>query len=165
MDIYLMQHGLALDKAVDPERHLSEEGRNAVGRVARRAAELGLEPGPIYHSGKARARESAEILAETLNRREQIDFLAGLNPKDPVMPFLDWLQQRASEGVLVLTLVGHLPSLDRLAALLVTGREDQPVIAFENAGLVRLTPDPDMEQRYRVRWILSPSLVSEEQMR
>jgi len=165
MDIYLMQHGSALDKEADPERHLSEEGRNAVRLVARRAAELGLELGPIYHSGKARARESAEILAQALSRGEQIDFLAGLNPKDPVAPFLDWLQQRAAEGVAALTLVGHLPSLDRLAALLVTGNENQPVVAFENAGLVKLTPDPDLEQRYRVRWILDPGLVGNGEMR
>lgn len=159
MEIYLMQHGLAADKETDPERHLSEEGLNAVHRVANRMAELGLELGPIYHSGKVRAQESAEILAEALNRRERVQFLAGLNPKDPAMPLVDWLQERTAEGVEALTLVGHLPSLARLAALLVTGNEAQTVVAFENAGLVKLTPDPDRAQRYRVRWILSPSLV------
>lgn len=159
MDIYLMQHGHANDKETDPERHLSEEGLNAVTRVANRAAELGLELGLIYHSGKVRALESAEILAEALNRKEPVQFLAGLNPKDPVEPFQDWLQERTADGVAALTLVGHLPSLARLTALLVTGSEAQSVVAFENAGLVRLTPDPDRAQRFLVRWILSPGLV------
>ncbi|NVK42542.1 MAG: phosphohistidine phosphatase SixA [Oceanospirillaceae bacterium] len=159
MDIYLMQHGLALDKEADPERHLSDAGLNAVRRVANRAAELGLELGTIYHSGKARSQQSAEMLAEALNRRELVDFLAGLNPKDPVVPYLDWLQQRSAEGVAALTLVGHLPSLARLTALLVTGSEGQSIVAFENAGLVKLIPDPDREHRYLVSWILSPSLV------
>lgn len=57
-----------------------------------------------------------------------------------------------------LAVVGHLPFLDRLASLLVAGHEGAAVVAFQNAGLVKLVPKAGREG-YAVRWILTPELA------
>lgn len=154
--LYLMQHAQAVPEEVDPQRPLSEEGRAAIGRVAARAAQQTLAVEHIYHSGKLRARQTAELLAAALHREDRVEELAGLNPKDRAEPLARWLRvetQKPSAGGMVL--VSHLPLLDRLASLLVTGDEEMGVIAFQYAALVALLPKGD-GKRFAVEWVLPP---------
>ncbi|HXE71888.1 MAG TPA: phosphohistidine phosphatase SixA [Candidatus Nitrosotenuis sp.] len=155
--VYLMQHGESLPEELDPRRPLSQEGRVNVQRVAEAASTLGLAVSHVYHSGKERARQSAEILARALGaaclQRE------GLGPNDPVEPVAEWLWQQGQHGVGALALVGHLPFLDRLTSLLVTGRPDLSLVAFRYGALVRLAPAPE-PQRYRIEWILRPEFAA-----
>jgi phosphohistidine phosphatase len=106
------------------------------------------------HSGKLRARQTAEILAEGLGvaRTEE---RAGLNPNDPVAPVAAWLSDGPHESLAV---VGHLPFLERLASLLVAADERVHVVEFHNAGLVHLVPKVDGEG-YCVDWALVPDLA------
>src|SRR5437879_828185 len=82
MDLYLMQHGEARPEQEDPSRSLTERGRSEVERVARAAARLGLRIPLIRHSGKLRAQQTAEILAQSLEPRPDVAPLAGLAPQD-----------------------------------------------------------------------------------
>ena len=67
MDLYLVRHGKAEQGiADDAARRLTDKGRKAVQRVARRLAEAGVQIDRIEHSGLVRAQETAEILAEGL---------------------------------------------------------------------------------------------------
>jgi phosphohistidine phosphatase SixA len=60
--VYLVQHGLAESADDDPLRPLTGEGADDVSRVARLAtSRLGVQAERIVHSGKTRARETAEI--------------------------------------------------------------------------------------------------------
>jgi phosphohistidine phosphatase len=54
-------------------------------------------------------------------------------------------------------LVGHLPFMERLAALLVAGSQEKPVIRFQNAGIVCLDRDAS-RVNWVVRWALVPKL-------
>jgi phosphohistidine phosphatase len=54
-------------------------------------------------------------------------------------------------------LVGHLPFMERLAALLVTGSQEQPVIAFQNSGIVCLNRE-EFSPKWVIRWALVPKL-------
>ncbi len=159
MMLYLMQHAQAVPDEVDAERPLSLEGRAAIGRVAARAAQLGLAPDRIYHSGKLRALQTAEALAEALHRENAVEELEGLRPKDRAEPLARWLRvesQKPSGGGIVL--VSHLPLLDRLASLLLTGDEEMGVVAIQYAALVALTPQGD-GKRFAVQWMLTPELA------
>ena len=156
MMLYLMQHAQAVPEEVDPQRPLSQEGRAAVGRVAARAAQQALAIEHIYHSGKLRARQTAELLAAALHLEKQVEALEGLNPKDRAEPLARWLRvetQRPAAGGLVL--VSHLPLLDRLASLLVAGDEEMGVIAFQYAALVALAPKGD-GKHFAVQWMVPP---------
>ena len=63
MHVYLVQHGKAKSAEEDPNRGLSDEGRNEVQRVAEFLSELRITVSLIQHSGKTRAEETAHLLA------------------------------------------------------------------------------------------------------
>jgi phosphohistidine phosphatase len=135
MKLYLVQHGQAKPEDEDPERPLTTDGADVVGRVARRAVErLGVRPRRVVHSGKTRARQTAEIWGRLLDvDAEQSDALA---PNDDPTA---WVRRIADENE-DLMLVGHLPHLARLATMLLTGSAADPLIQFQQGGLVTLEP-------------------------
>jgi phosphohistidine phosphatase len=131
--LYLVQHGQAKTEDEDPERSLTDQGRDEVGRVARGAVErFGVRPARVFHSGKARARQSAEIWGELLHAA--IEQAGGLAPNDDPTTWLERLNAEADD----ILLVGHLPHLARLAGLLLIGDADHSVINFRPGGLVGL---------------------------
>lgn len=135
--VYLVQHGQAKSKDEDPERPLTDAGRRSVEQVATRAAAVGVSVGQIRHSGKLRARQTAEILAEKLQPREGVTSYPGLGPNDDVEPLLEAL----ADCPCTVIIVGHLPQLSRLAALLLSGHTEPAPISFSNGGLVGLKRD------------------------
>ena len=72
MKVYLVQHAEAKSKEQDPERPLSDLGRRHAGQVARAAGRIGLEVEQIRHSGKTRARQTADIMGEALSPRQGV---------------------------------------------------------------------------------------------
>lgn len=154
MDLYLVQHGEARPESEDPARPLSERGRQEVGRVARAAARLGLGVGLIPHSGKLRARQTAEILAEVLHPGGGLAEMAGLAPNDDPTVVARAVEAAPEPWLLV----GHLPHLSRLLSLLVVGDPARPVVAFRMGALVSLARD---DESWRLRFILTPELARE----
>jgi phosphohistidine phosphatase len=131
--LYLVQHGQAKPESEDADRPLTAEGIDVVGRVARHAIDkLGVQVARIVHSGKTRARQTAEIWGGLLATDvEQADELA---PNDDPTVWAARLNAQWDD----LMLVGHLPHLARLAGLLLTGDSDHGVIRFQQGGLVAL---------------------------
>ena len=134
-----MQHGEAVNASEDAAKTLSPKGRRDVRALADACARYRIEAVEVIHSGKARARQTAELLAEALNLSARAS--AGLDPLDPVRPFADECASMHSTVV-----VAHLPFLERLAALLLAGREEPPVLAFQRGGMACLerrgAPEP-----------------------
>jgi len=63
----LVQHGLAKTEEEDPERPLTDQGVTDVRSVATQAVEqLGVRAARVFHSGKTRARQTAEVWAGLL---------------------------------------------------------------------------------------------------
>jgi phosphohistidine phosphatase len=153
MELYLVQHGEAKSKAEDPQRPLTERGREEVQRVAAFTAKAGLKVNQIRHSSKRRAEETASILAEHLSPAEGVLAVPGLAPIDDVRPIAKALQRETAP----LMLVGHLPFVDRLAGLLVTGAPDRSVVRFRMGGIVCLEGAGD---DWAVKWVVRPELVA-----
>ncbi len=153
MQVYLVQHGLAKRKEEDPARPLTAAGREEVERVARGAAAAGVRPASILHSGKARAEQTAGIFAEHTKPADGVHAVEGLNPLDEPQR----ARERVAQANAPLMLVGHLPHLSRLAALLLAETPEREIVAFRNAGVVCLE---QKEGGYAVRWILTPELVA-----
>lgn len=149
MQVYLVQHGEATPEAEDPARPLTERGREEVRRVAERAAALGIRVAEIRHSGKLRARQTAEILAAPLAPPRGVREVDGLAPED------DPERAKAEIGPAgePLMLVGHLPHLSRLASLLLLGDPGREIIRFRNGAVVCLIT---VEGRWLVQWVLTP---------
>ena len=98
MKIYLVQHGEAESKSVDPARPLTARGRADVERVAAFAARLGVAVHQIRHSGKTRAGQTAECLGRALNPPGGVVAVPGLDPKDDVRPVAEALEREATAG-------------------------------------------------------------------
>lgn len=152
MCVYLVQHGEARAKDVDPERPLTERGRQDVRNVAALAMRLALDVHQIRHSGKTRAEQTAAILGEALSPAQGVVAAEGLSPLDDVAPVADALRH-AEEPVM---LVGHLPFMERLAGHLLVGDAERPVVKFYNGGIVCLVHG---EQGWQVAWILTPEIA------
>lgn len=135
MRLYLVQHGEAKSEAEDPDRPLTERGADRVRRVAVSAVTAGLVTVErVVHSGRTRARQTAETWGQILGI--PVEAGEGLAPGDDPSVWAGRL-----EGGGNLMLVGHLPHLAKLAALLLVGDADLPVVAFRNGALVGLRQD------------------------
>ena len=116
MKLYLAQHGLAVDKKIDPDRPLSDQGRLEVGNVANYLKQSDITIDNIYHSGKTRAAQTADIFADILDidRTEKID---GINPNDTVEPLVNTINTWTTDAMVI----GHMPFLPRIVSRLLTG--------------------------------------------
>src|SRR5918999_3869936 len=134
MRLYLVQHGDAVPEQVHAERPLSAAGRRDVEAVARLLASKGMRAERVAHSGKLRARQTAELLTAALAPGIAPEIMAGLNPNDPVEP----LARTISDWTSDMMLVGHLPFMRKLVARLVAGDERTLVAAFVPGTVVSL---------------------------
>ncbi len=152
MKLYLIQHGEATAEELDPSRPLTAKGRNDVEKTASflKSAELG--PMVIFHSGKMRARQTAEIIAAQLSPGCQVRERDGLAPNDPVNALVNELSGMAND----LMIVGHLPFLGKLAGRLLAGVESKNVVAFRQGGVVCLQRSED---HWQVAWMVTPELL------
>jgi phosphohistidine phosphatase len=115
----------------NPQRPLSDAGREHVEKVAGLVARLGLGLEEVRHSGKERARETAEIFAARNGvATEHVIEVQGLKPKDDVVPVVDELET----GRRSVALVGHLPLMGLLASRLLSGDEARLQCRFGDAG-------------------------------
>ncbi len=152
--LFLVQHGDALAEEIDPDRPLSQQGRSAIENLAGFLAERGVRVDHIWHSGKARARQTAEILAASLLRQDEAEEAKGLKPKDSpedVLPLL--LSVRGS-----LMVCSHLPLLGKLVARLVTGSEHFACVAFSPGTLVALERTAG-DEFWSISLLLPPAIL------
>ncbi|MGD2055338.1 MAG: phosphohistidine phosphatase SixA [Gammaproteobacteria bacterium] len=154
MKLYLVQHGEAVGKDVDPERPLSEQGERDIAALAAFLQQAAVTVERLWHSGKLRARQSAELLARRTLPGGAIEPISGIRPNDSVTAFARdadvWEQDTL--------VVGHLPFQARLVALLVTGDPDREVVSFRPGSMVCL--ERGASDDWTVVWMLRPELLA-----
>lgn len=151
MALYLVQHGKNLSKEIDAEQSLSEEGIREVERIGDTAKSYDVLVGGIRHSGKKRAKQTADIFAEKLAVSDVAE-AEGLKALDDPAEFAR--QLNSGENML---LVGHLPFMERMASYLTTGSPDYTVFKFQNGGILCLDQLPDSEY-WAIVWALMPRI-------
>src|SRR5687768_4915363 len=124
--IYLLHHADALSPDIDPQRPLSDNGRAHAERLATRFVSRGVKIVAIWHSGKLRARQTAEPFLRLCNPLAEFAAIRGLQPDDPP----EWIRDRLVGESREVMLVGHVPSLPRLLHLLVGATSDSPPSDF-----------------------------------
>jgi len=159
LEIYLIQHAKAKPREVDPEQPLTGEGAESFRKVAEHVARLNIDLGKIYHSGKLRAAQTAEILAERTGKTGDLQARPGMEPTDDVKPTAEWLHEQQAKGVAAVTIVGHLPFLDKLTSLLTSGNEDAGVVSFHNGGVVKLK-SKSLRRGFSVEGIITPEILT-----
>jgi phosphohistidine phosphatase len=152
MKLCIVQHAEAKPAEVDPSRGLTPKGVADTRKVAAHLRRIDLEVKHIYHSDKARAYETAAILAEHLKPVKGITKAEGLGPQDDVEIWIERLKL-LDEDVMI---VGHLPHLRRLAALLLCGDPEKAVLHFRMGGVVCLMRTEDA---WSLEWAITPETV------
>ena len=152
MAFYIVQHGLSLPKDQDPEKGLAPEGIEEVRRIAGVARDYGVKVERIVHSGKKRALQTAEIVANILNPKGGITEIDGIKPLDDVAGFASQVDFQANTLV-----VGHLPFLERLTSFLITGQQDPVVFKLQNGGILCLDRIENQDAP-AIKWALMPTV-------
>jgi len=149
MQLVLVQHGEAVSKEQDPNRPLTDAGRRDVDALATFLGRAEAVPATVWHSGKPRARQTAE----TLSVGNAAEARGGLGPQDDVDALAGELAERWSD----LMIVGHQPFLGRLASRLLTGTSDGLAVAFEPGSALALARG---EAGWALAWMVRPGLIS-----
>jgi phosphohistidine phosphatase len=140
LQLFLVHHGDAVGADVDPQRPLSPKGREAVERAAENAAGRGARPAVVWHSGKLRARQTAQAFWRACNALAEFSATRDLQPDDPPA----WLRDRLRGEPRDILIAGHFPHLPRLLALLLAGAA-QGDVSFPLHGVVALETTDDGE--------------------
>jgi len=150
MKLYLVQHGLSLPEEVDSEKSLSPEGEAESRKIAAFLREKNIRVDRVWHSSKKRAAQTAQIMAENVSCPETQE-RKNLNPMDPVGDFPGEIEALKKD----LMIVGHLPFVQKLASLLLSGTEDKDLISVRNSGIICL----EYTDSWKVLWTVTPELL------
>ena len=149
MKLYLMRHGQAASPDIDPQRGLTAEGRVEIQQLAQRLAEKGITFEQVLHSDKARAQQSAEIMAAVLAPGVTPQMRRGLKPNDDPADFIPEIDCMDEDTLIA----SHLPFVPALLAAL-TGSFDQTQgMGFAPGTVICLARE---DNGWQLEWIESP---------
>ena len=152
MTLFLVHHGDALGPDVDTRRPLSPTGQAQAARGAEAAGARGAHPAVIWHSGKLRARQTAEAFWRICNPFAEFSAVRDVQPGDPPERMRDRLRGETRD----ILIAGHFPFLPRLLGTLLAAGEkvDGMRAHFPPHGVVALVSD-DAGETWEERWRLS----------
>ena len=153
MKLYLVQHGHAVAKDVDPERPLSEQGRIDVSHVAAFLSLSGVRVSSVCHSGKKRAEQTAKLFAASMPGDIPLTRLSGIDPLDPTEKFAQTVHGWTEDSMVV----GHLPFMEKLVARLAVGNEEASAVAFQPGTVVCL--ERGEQDDWRIAGMIRPELI------
>ncbi len=153
MKLYIMQHGQSCSKAQNPERPLTERGFAEVGAMAEFLKRVAFSCQRVIHSGKLRARQTAELMLQTLELNVPVDVSDIINPQDDPQAFA-WQSGSWDRDTLV---VGHLPFMAKLASHLMLGDESKLHAEFTPGAIMCL--ERNNEDNWRLLWMIRPDMV------
>lgn len=154
MKLYLAQHGEAVPKDENPERPLSEQGQRDVRAIAALLQSAGGRVDRVWHSGKTRAEQTARLLAGALlPRGRKPQAIEGIGPNAPVAEFSVDADVWEDDTLVV----GHLPFMARLVALLTTGDSDRDIVAYCPGSVVCL--ERADAGHWVVLWMIRPDIL------
>ena len=142
MDLYIVRHGIAIDREdpkcpPDPERYLTEEGVDRTRQVAKAIAALGITPDLLISSPYVRAMQTAEIFAEALDYQKQ-----KIRKSDLLLPgaepSLFFVELAKDKGKATVFCFGHAPQLDDLIATALGYKQHISALKKAGAALIEL---------------------------
>lgn len=153
MRVYLIRHGDAVSSDADPDRPLSDQGRADVEKIASFVKHLHIHLEHIWHSGKLRAAQTAEIVAEAVTAEKGCSARDGLKANDDVSAIAEELEAYDTD----LMIAGHLPFLDNLTSLLAAGKETADIVHLSAGAIVCLKrTDPS---DWQTDWLITPDIL------
>lgn len=163
MELFILRHAIAEDRTLHPvrndsERPLTAKGEKKMWRVAEGMKVLDLSFDLILSSPFARARRTAEIVAEAFHLRKELEFSQNLVPDGNPKELIEEIKVNHGKKKRIL-LVGHEPYLSRLVSLLISG-DISIAITLKKAGLCKLTVGVlQFGQCATLEWLIAPGIM------
>ena len=153
--LFLVRHGRPVPKEIDPNKPLSDEGKIEVERIADFIRKNHILPDAVYHSGKTRAVQTAEIIFKKLKSDKVPEEKVGISPLDHPSIIAEEINETEYNPMIV----GHLPHLARLTSWLVSGNDSESIVEFKPAGTICLQRDR-AKKKWHVSWVIFPELLT-----
>ena len=153
MKLYLVQHGEAYTKEVNPDRPLTDQGKDDIDRLANLLEQAGIQVERVIHSGKRRAEQTAELLAQAIAPGVELEISGLINPNDNPKAF-DWQSESWDRDTLI---VGHLPFMGKLVSHLLIEDENRLITAYQPGTIVCL--EHTNEAEWQINWMIRPELL------
>ena len=155
LELYLLRHGIAEDRAPsgrDPDRALTDRGKEKLEKVLRRAQKSGVQPTLIISSPYKRALETAEIAARELDYHSEIVKSERLTPHST--PHDLWSEVRAHRDEPSILLAGHEPLFSAAVAWMVGST--RAMVDFKKGGLARIDfANVGADPRGVLQWLIT----------
>jgi phosphohistidine phosphatase len=159
LELYLIRHGLAAQRGSeypdDSKRPLTHRGISAVRKEARALNALKIGFDLIITSPLTRTKQTADLIAETLETKPAVTTSDALAPAGTPAAVMTELARHAKKGRIAL--VGHEPNIGELAARLIGARSP---IAFKKGAMCRIDfevlPPKAIGQ---LRWFIPPRVL------
>jgi phosphohistidine phosphatase len=161
MEIYVVRHGIAIDREdpkcpPDPERYLTEEGIEKTKRVAAAVATLSASPDLFLSSPYVRAMQTAEIFAAALDYPKQkirrTDLL--LPGSEPTLFFRELAKDKQTSTLFIF---GHAPQLDDIIASALGSKHH--ITCLKKAGVALLELKRVSPPNGHLLWLAPPKLL------
>lgn len=144
MYLYLIRHGIAVDRDLsqdspisDESRSLTKVGRKKTTQVADRLHESGLKFDLVMTSPLVRAQQTAQIAIDR-HLSDRLEVASELAPDGNLHSWLSqWESRTSTEPITKLALVGHAPNLEEWAELLIFGKVLQRIV-LKKGGVIGL---------------------------
>ena len=146
MKLFLMRHGQAASSDIDPKKGLSDEGKTDIEQLAHRLATQNVTFKKAFHSGKARAQQTAEIMANILAPEVKPEFADNLKPNDDpekIIPDINCWQDDT-------LIASHLPFIPHLLMLLTDSNQPINFVPGTVACLTRIST------HWQLEWVARP---------
>jgi len=154
MFLYLVRHGEAKPETEDPARGLTDKGFRDVSLTALYVHDRDIKPDVIYHSGRKRAQQTAQIFSDYLKPVKGVIEADSLAPMDDPAVWAGRISGMREN----IMLVGHLPYLARLAGWLLCGDKEKLAADFKTGGIACFERLSD--GRWIIAWMLAPAMLS-----
>lgn len=160
MELYILRHAIAVERGTegykdDSQRPLTPKGERKMKQIAGGMKELGLTFDLVLSSRFVRARQTAEIVADTFKVKDRLKFSAHLAPEEDAEDLVHDLKRLYHQPKSVL-LVGHEPYLGDLIATLLAGKPAFDV-TLKKGGLCLLNVESLHYGRCAtLEWLLTP---------
>jgi phosphohistidine phosphatase len=158
MNLFILRHGLAVERGTpgykkDSDRPLTAKGKRRMWQIAEAMEAMELNFDVILSSPFLRARQTAEIVAETFESRKKLALTEALTPDGNPKVLVEQLNKLKVKDVL---LVGHEPYLSQLIGLLISGNTNI-AIDFKKGGFCKLEAETLRCGRCAtLAWLLTP---------
>jgi phosphohistidine phosphatase len=160
IELYIVRHGIAVPHGTpgvpENERPLTAKGEVRMRQIGRGLVSLRLKLDRIVTSPLPRALQTARIVSDELECRENVEVADALSAGVDATVIRDWLNQRSEQRLMI---VGHNPALSELVGLLVTGHTGPFPVELKKGGIAALASTSPHASRYEILWIAPPRLL------